>query len=81
MSRSYKKTPVCKDGNKSKKEGKFWANKKIRRSKDLRMGVKSNLYKKAYEQWDVCDYRCYVECKVNAEKEELNWWKKWYVRK
>ena len=28
MSRSYKKTPVCKDGNTSKKRGKKIANKK-----------------------------------------------------
>lgn len=30
MSRSYKQTPVCKDGNKSKKYGKRQAHKKIR---------------------------------------------------
>ena len=28
MSRSYKRTPVCKDGNASKKRGKKSANKK-----------------------------------------------------
>lgn len=44
MSRSYKKTPVCKDGNASKKRGKKIANKKIRKMADL--GQKSNLYKK-----------------------------------
>ena len=35
MSRSYKKTPVCKDGNTSKKRGKKIANKKIRKTTDL----------------------------------------------
>ena len=44
MSRSYKRTPVCKDGNASKKRGKKIANKKIRKTADL--GQKSNLYKK-----------------------------------
>ena len=44
MSRSYKRTPVCKDGNASKKRGKKIANKKIRKTTDL--GQKSNLYKK-----------------------------------
>ena len=49
MSRSYKRTPVCKDGNASKKRGKKIANKKIRKTADL--GQKSNLYKKGYESW------------------------------
>ena len=44
MSRSYKRTPVCKDGNASKKRGKKIANKKIRKTADL--GQKFNLYKK-----------------------------------
>ena len=44
MSRSYKRTPVCKDGNASKKRGKKIANKKIRKTADL--GQKPNLYKK-----------------------------------
>ena len=35
MSRSYKRTPVCKDGNASKKRGKKIANKKIRKTADL----------------------------------------------
>ena len=40
MSRSHKRTPVCKDGNASKKRG----NKKIRKTADL--GQKSNFKKK-----------------------------------
>lgn len=44
MSRSHKRTPVCKDGNASKKRGKKIANKKIRKTADL--GQKSNLKKK-----------------------------------
>ena len=35
MSRSYKRTSVCKDGNASKKRGKKIANKKIRKTADL----------------------------------------------
>lgn len=79
MSRSYKKTPVCKDGNASKKRGKKIANKKIRKMADL--GQKSNLYKKGYECWNICDYRFYEECADGYSAEDLNCWKKWYLRK
>ena len=41
MSRSYKRTPVCKDGNASKKEER---KSLIRKTADL--GQKFNLYKK-----------------------------------
>ena len=79
MSRSYKKTPVCKDGNASKKFGKKMANKKTRKTADL--GGKSKHYRKAYETWDVCDYRIYKEYDKDLDEEELNFWKKWYLRK
>ena len=79
MSRSYKKTPVCKDGNASKKSGKKMANRKIRKAADL--GGKSNLYKKEFESWDIRDYRIYEECKTDLNDEDLNFWRKWYLRK
>lgn len=79
MSRSYKRTPVCKDGNKSKKFGKRQANKRVRKTKEL--GRKSKLYRKAYEPWNVCDYRFFKERDVNMEEEELSRWKKWFLRK
>ena len=79
MSRSYKRTPVCKDGNASKKRGKKIVNKKIRKTTDL--GQKSNLYKKGYESWNICDYRFYEDCKAEFNVEDINFWKKWYFRK
>lgn len=79
MSRSYKKTPVCKDGNASKKSGKKMVNRKVRNTVDL--AGKSNHYKKVYESWDVCDYRFYEECKIGLNEDELGFWKKWYLRK
>lgn len=64
MSRSYKHTPVYKV-NKSGKYGKRCANKKLRRKAkqkpyDLAAG-KSNLYRREYESWDICDYRFWGE--------------------
>lgn len=79
MSHSYKKTPVCKDGNASKKSGKKMANRKIRRFVGL--AGKSNCYKKVCESWDICDYRFYEKCKMGMNAEELDRWKKWYLRK
>lgn len=79
MSRSYKKTPVCKDGNDSKKSGKKIANKKVRKNPELR--GKSNLFKKAYESWNICDFRLYEECEKDFDTKALNFWKKWYLRK
>ena len=79
MSRSYKKTPVCKDDNRSKKFGKKMANKKTRKTANL--SGKSKHYRKAYETWDVCDFRTYKECDMDFDEEELNHWKKWYLRK
>lgn len=79
MSRSYKKTPVCKEGNRSKKWGKRKANRKVRKTTGL--GGKSNLYRKAYESWNICDYRTFKERDVNMKEKDLNFWKKWYLRK
>lgn len=64
MNRSYKHTPVCK-GCKSKKYGKRCANRKIRRGAKRKpydsAARKSNLYRKKYESWDICDYRLWRE--------------------
>lgn len=80
MSRSYKKTPVCKDGNTSKKIGKKFANKKVRRTGFL--SGKSKRFRKVYETWNVCDYRFFEPKDPNMkDKSEINHWKKWYLRK
>ena len=57
MSRSYKKTPYCGDES-SKKYGKKRANVIVRRrlNKDLDFDANNSLYKRVYEQWDICDY-------------------------
>ena len=51
----------------------------IRKTTDL--GEKSNLYKKGYESWNICDYRFYEDCKAEFNVEDMNFWKKWYFRK
>ena len=51
----------------------------IRKTTDL--GQKSNLYKKGYESWNICDYRCYEDCKAEFNVEDINFWEKWYFRK
>ena len=51
----------------------------IRKTADL--GQKSNLYKKGYESWNICDYRFYEDCKAEFNVEDINFWKKWYFRK
>ena len=53
MSRSYKKTPVCKDS--PSKSSKRFANKKVRRTLDIPNG---GSYKKCYESWDISDWAC-----------------------
>jgi hypothetical protein len=55
MSRSYKKTPICKDGYGSKnlKWYKRSANKKVRRHTEIHSGKS---YRKVYETWTFRDY-------------------------
>lgn len=66
MSRSYKKTWGFKD---SSKFGKRCANKKVRQLKNETLEcVKGNLFKKAYESWDISDWRFHVFTK----KEQLD---------
>lgn len=84
MSRSYKHNPVFKAGSNrgGKKESNKWskrqANRKVRKSKDL--GRKSKIYRRAFETWDICDYRFF--CSWNpAEWDRKSEWEKWYHRK
>ena len=51
MSRSYKKHPRVKDS--ADKFMKKYANKKIRRAKDIPSG---KAYKKVFESWDISDW-------------------------
>lgn len=88
MSRSYKHTLVYKV-NKSK-NNKRHANKKVRREAKQRSydsaAGKSNLYRREYESWDICDYRFWGE-PIWREESCLNLrdypeiWQKCYRRK
>ncbi len=77
MSRSFKKNPVCKEWNHHKKWMKRQANKKVRRTHEL--SGKSNIYRKAYESWDICDFRFFIRNDGNVE--ELNCLKNAMYRK
>lgn len=70
MSRSYKKTPIVKDGH-SGKFGKKVANRKVRHYKGTIASGKS--YRKIYESWDIHDFvnrYSLLELRKDAEAEE-----------
>lgn len=91
MSRSYKKTPICKDGSVWHKRQ---ANRKVRRySRGISNGMS---YKKLYEQYDICDWKWFGnlqedlhQCKCWEfeygwkfdEKKEIKKWKKFHYWK
>lgn len=59
MSKSYRHTPILKDGGKSSKNNKRLANRNIRRrlNRDLHDDSSSRIYpKKMYESWNINDY-------------------------
>lgn len=73
MSRSFKHYPFCKD-RESCKWGKRYANKKVRRTKEIPNGKS---YKKLVNSWDfIYDYsnsETWEEYKAWCEKPE--WWR------
>lgn len=82
MSRSFKNTPVYKDGSDQSKKRRYWKrqeNKKVRKCRAV-LG-KSNEYRKIGKQWNICDYRFYETKPADAAAEDLDWWKKFYFRK
>lgn len=83
MSRSYKQTPVFKEGSnraKIRKHNKRQANKLVRKNKFL-SGKSNNYRKSGMDTWDICDYRFYEPKENNMSKEELEHWKRYYFRK
>lgn len=56
MSRSYKKHPIVKVAPKDGTNEKKFANRKVRRYKQVISNGKS--YQKLYESWDIHDYVC-----------------------
>lgn len=70
MSRSFKKTPIVKDGH-SGKPGKRLANRKVRRFKGRIPN--GRWYRKLYESWDIHDYVSWYplsELRQRLESEE-----------
>lgn len=54
MSRSYKKNPGYTDHSKSTYKDKRFANKKVRKTKNISNG---GAYRKVYESWNICDFK------------------------
>lgn len=59
MSKSYKKTPVLKDSNTSKKTSKRMANKIVRKTDFDVLTSKSKRFRKVFDTWNIYDYRIY----------------------
>lgn len=78
MSRSYKKTPICKDHTKGMKQ---LANRKVRRMmKNPELHLPNKLYKRAFDSYDICDW-VFMGSDFNTYyQEELARWKKWQDR-
>lgn len=57
MSRSFKKTPICKDNDRGRKFAKRQANKQVRSTPFVANGGE---YRKVFNPWDIYDYvsRC-----------------------
>ena len=81
MSRSYKRTPVytvkCRRGG--SKLAKKQANRKVRRKKVFY--GKSKIYKRAYDSWNIVDYRFYKKKPLSDDVEIIRIWEKSYYRK
>ena len=78
MSRSYKKTPIVKDGQHNAGSRKWWkrqANKKIRRGKWIQRKKSKDFRKSGIDSWDICDYRTYWQRSCDMESDDLEFWK------
>ena len=76
MSRSRKKTPYNTDT--SQKFLKKVANKRDRRLlKNPDNSLPYSSYKKAFQSWDICDYKNYGHSFEEFYKEEVALWRHW----
>lgn len=68
MSRSYKKSPICKDHTRilgSSRTPKQEASRAVRRQKEIPNG---NGYRKIYCSWDISDYK-FIKSKAEFKQE------------
>lgn len=73
MSRSYKKHPISKDGNRKKRWAKTAANRKVRRylGRSIAHRLPHRAYKKLFESYEIADYvSLYTREEAIAEYEE-----------
>lgn len=73
MSRSYKKTPICKDHTTGMKK---IANRKVRRMmKNPHVHLPGRLYRRAFNSYDICDWVFMGTDFETYYKEEVAKWK------
>lgn len=78
MSRSYKKTPICKDHTKGMKT---IANRKVRRKlKNPSIHMNGKSYKKMFCSYDICDWIFLGDDFNTYYKKELARWKDWQTK-
>lgn len=81
MSRSRKEAPVYNGSSTPGNPGKRYANRRVRRCRDL-LSRQRGHYRRLYESWDICDDSFYLSWR-QAERE--GWtreeWAKVYCRK
>ena len=97
MSRSFKKTPISKDNEKSSARNKALANRAFRRRNKSTL-YQRKTYKKCYDSWEIHDYvslytkeqaiedyfrhqRRYIRIGYPTLESWLNYWEKCYRRK
>lgn len=78
MSRSYRHTPILKDGGtKGKKWRKRQASRKVRHERDPIANGKA--YCKLYDSWNIADYISYwPKEKAIQSYNKYDWWKEEY---
>jgi len=96
MSRSFKKNPVVKDGGNRHRYAKTQANRRVRRSKGISDGCSYKKLYCQYNICDNYDrttlneqlefWGSHLDWKIGTKwfttiQQEINKWKKWYIRK
>lgn len=88
MSKSVKKTPVCKQKHRYGKTTRFYkrqASKAVRRNNKITSG---KAYKKYYLRYNIFEYRfyCTLDDWLNSfsrfvKNKDIESWERWYLRK
>lgn len=88
MSRSFKKSPVCKQTYRESKTVRWYkrqASKVVRKNNKITNG---KAYKKYYLRYNICEFRfyCTLDDWLNSynrfvKNKKIELWERWYLRK